>query len=164
MKKKKSHKLGEKLSVKNKKAFFDYEILDNWECGLVLTGMEVKSIKNGQMNLKGSYVTIKNNPKTELYLFNANIPVYAKSNSNDFLDYDPRRSRKLLLHRKEINRIIGKIKTKGLTIVPLKVYNKNNKIKVEIGLAKGKKLYEKKEKIKERDVKRKINRILKTQA
>ena len=163
MAKKKLHNLGERISIKNKKAFFDYEILDKWECGIVLSGMEVKSIKNGQMNLKGSYVTIKHHPKAELYLFNANIPVYSKSNINDFSEYDTNQSRKLLLHKKEIDRIIGKIKMKGLTVTPLRVYNKGNKIKVEIGLAKGKKLYEKKEKIKERDVKRNINRILKTQ-
>lgn len=153
--------LKKNLSIKNRKAYYDYEILDTWEAGIVLTGMEVKAVKNGQVNLKGSHIVVKNVPTPELYLLNAHISAYKKTDPKKLENYDPTRSRKLLLHKKEILRIMGKMQQKSLTVVPLRVYNKKNKIKVEIGLAKGKKLYEKKEKLKERDIKKEADRIIK---
>ena len=160
---KKDLNLQKNVSVKNKRAYFDFTILDTWEAGIVLTGMEVKAIKTGQINLKGSHVIVKNVPSPELYLLNAHIPAYKKADTKSRENHDPTRSRKLLLHKKEILKIMGKTREKGLTVVPLRVYNKGNKIKLEIGLVKGKKLFEKKEKIKERDIKRNINRIIRTQ-
>jgi len=145
--------------VINKKAKFDYDILDKFEAGLVLTGPEVKSVKAGQINLKGSYITIKHKPKTEVFLINAHISKYKPAGLQP--DYEPTRSRKLLLHKKEINKLIGKMKEKGLTIVPLSVYTKHNRIKLEFGIGRGKKKFEKKETIKKRETKRKIERAMK---
>ncbi|MEA3272546.1 MAG: SsrA-binding protein SmpB [Patescibacteria group bacterium] len=141
----------------NKKALFDYEILEKLEAGLVLTGQEVKSVKNGQINLKGSYVTLKDG---EAYLLNAHISPYKKAGI--LKDYNPTRSRKLLLHKKELTRLIGKSQEKGLTIIPLKVYTKGRgKIKIEIGIGRGKKKYEKRETIKKREVEREIRQKMK---
>ena len=145
--------------VINKKSKFEYNILEKFEAGLVLTGPEVKSVKTGQINLKGSYVTIKHKPKTEVFLINAHISKYKPAGLQP--DYDPTRSRKLLLHRKEINKLIGKMKEKGLTIVPLSVYTKHNRIKLEFGIGRGKKKFEKKDTIKKRETKRKIERAMK---
>ena len=142
------------LSV-NKRATYDYEILEKYEAGISLLGCEVKSIKTGHISLKGSYVVIKNN---EVYLLNAFIPPYQIKNTPS--DYDPRRSRKLLLHKSEIKSLIGKIKQKGLTLVPIKLYTKRGKIKLEFALAKGKKKVDKREKIKKREVERKMRRAL----
>ena len=139
--------------AKNKKAYFDYEILETYEAGIVLTGHEVKSAKLGHISLKGAYVTIKNN---EAYLTGANISPYQPANMPK--DYDPTRSRKLLLNRAEISALIGKSKSEGLTMLPLSVYTKKGKIKVEVGLARGKRKYEKREKIKRRDTEREIGR------
>lgn len=141
-----------KLIVKNKKAFFDYEILDTFEAGVVLTGAEVKSIKNSQIVLQDSFVRSDNG---ELWLWNANIPRY-KFSSDD--EYDPHRSRKLLLKRKEIDKLESKVKQGRLTIVPLKVYLLRGKVKVEIGLARGRKRHDKKNKRKEEDLKRELHR------
>ncbi len=149
------------FSIKNTKANFEYQIFDTWESGIILTGMEVKSIKQGQIDLKNAYVSIKQQEKPEIFLINAHIPAYKKANPEQLAVYEATRSRKLLLHRKEINKIIGKIQEKGLTAIPLKVYNKGNQIKVEIALAKGKKLFEKKEYLKERDIKKDLSRQLK---
>jgi len=149
------------FSIKNTKANFEYQIFDTWESGIILTGMEVKSIKQGQIDLKNAYVSIKQQEKPEIFLINAHIPAYKKANPEQLATYEATRSRKLLLHRKEINKIIGKIQEKGLTAIPLKVYNKGNQIKVEIALAKGKKLFEKKEYLKERDIKKDLSRQLK---
>lgn len=140
----------------NRKAGFDYEILENYEAGIVLYGFEVKSIKTGHMNLAGSFVTIKGN---EMRLINAFIPPYQPKNTPT--DYNPYRSRLLLLHRSEIASLIGKIKQKGLTLVPLKVYTKRGKIKLEFAVAKGKRRIDKREKIKSRETKRKIERTMK---
>lgn len=142
--------------AKNKKAYFNYEIKDTYEAGLNLAGSEVKSIKNGKASLKGAYVIPQEN---DLYLINAHIPPYQPMNTS--LDYDPERERKLLLHRKQINHLIGKAKQKNLTLVPLMLYTKNSYIKLKVGVGKGKKKYEKKEKIKKREIKRKIQRSLK---
>jgi SsrA-binding protein len=139
----------------NPRAKFDYNILETHEAGLVLTGQEVKSIKSGRMSLKGSYVTIKNE---EAWLINAQIPPYQPKNTP--ADYELTRSRKLLLHKKEIKSLIGKIKQKGLTLVPLRVYTKHNRIKLEFGVGQGKKKVDKREVIKKREVQRRIDRAL----
>lgn len=144
----------------NKQAGFDYEILERYEAGLILAGQEVKSVKNGQMNLKGAYVAFKHVPTPELYLINAHISAY--KNAGPLPSYDPTRSRKLLLTKKEIKSLIGKLDQKGLTIVPLKVYTIRNLVKIELGLAKGKKQYEKKELKKKQDVEKEIRRTLKS--
>ncbi len=144
----------------NKKVRFDYEILEKIEAGLVLAGTEVKSIRAGNISLKGSYVTLKSSGKNpEAWLINAHVSPYKPA--GDQPGYDPERSRKLLLKKKEINYLIGKKKEQGLTLVPLSVYNRRSKIKVEIGLARGKKRYEKREDIKKREANRKIRRALK---
>ena len=148
-------------SIHNKQAHFDYEILDTYQAGLVLTGAEVKSVKAGQMNLKGSYITIKHSPHTELYLTNAHISHYKPSGTK--ISYDPTRSRKLLVSKKEISHLVGKLEQKGLTIVPIKVYTIRNLIKLEFGVARGKKKFEKKDLIKEREVNKEIRRTLKYQ-
>ena len=145
-----------KVLAVNKKAKFDYEFLETYQAGIVLFGHEVKAAKNGHINLKGSYISADNN---ELYLKKCTISAYKKASKLD--DYDPQRNRKLLLHKRQIAHIIGKLQEKGLTIVPVKVYTSNNKLKVEFAVAKGKKKYDKRETIKQRDVKRRIDRTLK---
>lgn len=135
----------------NKRAFFDYEILRVWEAGLVLTGQEVKAMRAGLIGLKGAYVTLHNNTP---WLINAHVSAYQKA--TNLKNYEPAHSRRLLLNQREIREIIGLIKQKGLTIVPLKVYTKRNLIKVEIGLARGKKLHDKREVLKKRAIEREI--------
>ncbi|MFH1551938.1 MAG: SsrA-binding protein SmpB [bacterium] len=142
--------------VKNPKAKFDYKILETFEAGLVLFGQEVKSIKKGQMSLRGSYVTIKNE---EVWLINSLISPYQPKNTPE--TYEPTRSRKLLLKKKEIKRLIGKIKQKGLTLVPLRVYTKHEKLKMEFGIGQGKRKIDKRESIKKKETKRRIDRALK---
>ena len=142
--------------AKNKKAYFDYEILETCEAGIVLHGFEVKSIKLGHISLKGSYVTIRDN---EAYLINAHVSPYQPLNMPK--DYDPTRSRKLLLNRSEINTLTGKSKSQGLTLLPISVYTKKGKIKVQVGLGRGKRKHEKREKIKREDTERDIGRKLK---
>ena len=144
-----------KVLSTNKKAFFDYEIIEGLEAGIVLLGTEVKSAKEGKINLKDAFVKIMNG---EAYLLNCHISPYSHGN---ITNHDPTRTRKLLLHKKELNKLIGKSKEKGLTLVPLKMYLKGNKIKVEIALAKGKKIYDKRESIKKKDLSREIKRELK---
>jgi len=144
-----------KALVINKRAKFDYDILKTFEAGLVLKGYEVKAIKNGKMSLKGSYVVLKNN---EAFLINASISPYQPKNTPD--DYDIERSRKLLLHEQEIKHIIGKSKEKGLTLVPIRVYTKKGRIKLELGIGKGKRKSDKREVIKEREAKREIRKKL----
>jgi len=140
----------------NKKAYFNYEILERFEAGMVLNGQEVKSIKSGRINLAGSYVVIQDG---EPRLVGSNIPAYQPKNAPS--DYDQQRSRKLLLNKKEIGYLIGKTKERGLTLVPLKVYTKNRRLKLEFGLAKGKKKFDKRETIKKREDERDIERTLK---
>ena len=139
----------------NPRASFDYEILDRYEAGIKLTGPEVKSIKTNGMSLKSAYVRIMNNG--DVCLINAHIPKYKPAFSAQ-INYDPEQTRKLLLHKKEINKLLPKVKEKGLTIIPLKVYQKGKFIKVEIGLAKSKKLYDKRESIKKKDIERDMKR------
>ena len=145
------------LITVNKKVFFDYEIMETFEAGLALFGHEVKAIKTGHISLDGAYVVVK---EGEAYLLNAKIPAYQPANVPK--EYDPARSRKLLLHKKELNYLIGKSHAQGLTLVPLRVYTKRSKIKLEFGLAKGKRKYEKRELIKKRETGREIERGLKT--
>lgn len=139
----------------NKQARYDYEILETIEAGIALLGPEVKSIRQNGISLKGSYVTIDGQ---SLALVNAHIPPYrfaAIAHRSD-----PERMRALLLHRAEINRLIGKLKTKGLTLLPLKVYLSKNRIKIELGIGRGKKMYEKRELIKKRSVEKEIRQAL----
>lgn len=137
--------------VTNKRARFDYEILETYEAGVVLSGQEVKSVRGGNVSLAGAFVTIREN---EAWLTNAHIGAYAKA--GPLPGYDPTRSRKLLLQRHEIATLLGKRKQAGLTLLPLSLYTKRNHLKLEIGLARGKKKYEKRETIKKRDVDREI--------
>ena len=141
----------------NPKANFDYEILDKYEAGIKLSGPEVKSIKTNGMSLKSAYVKIMKNG--EIHLINAHVSKYKPAFSAQN-DYDPEQTRHLLLHKREINKLFSKVKERGLTIVPLKVYAKDKFIKVEIGLAKGKKLYDKRESIKRRDIDKNMKREL----
>lgn len=145
-----------KSFAQNRRARFDYEILKEYEAGVVLKGFEVKSVKNNRASLKGSYVVAHDE---ELFLINAHIPPYEFA--ADMPDYDPERSRKLLLHKKEISYLQGKTKTEGLTLIPLSMYNKKGKIKLLFGLAKGKKRYDKRQVIKEREDGIKIQRAMK---
>lgn len=140
----------------NKKALFDYDILEKYEAGIVLFGHEVKSVKGGHISLKGAYVTFHNG---EPFLTGAHISRYKPAAG--VKDYDPERSRKILLKNKEIRHLLGKKDEKGLTIVPIRVYTKQSKVKVEIGVGRGKRQFEKKEKIKTRDIEREIKRTLK---
>ncbi len=142
--------------IQNKDIFRNYEILETFEAGIELYGFEVKSILTGKGSLKGSYVTYKGR---ELFLVNFYIPPYQKKNV--FKDYDPLRPKRLLLKKREIDYLISKIKTKGLTVLPLKIYNKNRLIKVEIAVVRGLKKYEKREKLKEKEFRRVKERILK---
>lgn len=129
----------EKVVVTNRAALHDYHILDRYEAGIALTGTEVKSVRNGQIQLKDSYVAIRDG---EAWLFNAHISPYAHGNR---LNHDPLRARKLLLHRHEIDRLAKAASVRGMTLVPTRVYLKRGRIKLEIGVARGKKLYDKRE-------------------
>lgn len=140
-------------AITNKRAYFDYQIFETYEAGIALLGFEVKSVRRGSMSLRASFVTIKDGG---LWLTNAVISPYQPANTPT--DYDPSRSRRLLLHKKEIMHLIGKLKQRGLTMVPLRVYTKHNKIKVEIGVVRGKKQYDKREVIKKRDAERELRR------
>ncbi len=145
-----------KVIAKNRKAFHDYHIEETFEAGISLVGTEVKSLRDGKANLKESYVIIKNN---EAFLFGCHISPYTHGNLQN---HEPLRTRKLLLHRKEIDKLWGSISQKGLALVPLKLYFKAGRAKLEIGLAKGKKQYEKRDTIKEREANREIERHMKT--
>ncbi|MFA7319417.1 MAG: SsrA-binding protein SmpB [Parcubacteria group bacterium] len=141
----------------NKRAHFDYTILENYEAGLELLGMEVKSIKTKHVSLKESFVTIHDN---ELYLTNAHIPLYI--HAGRVPSYNPTRPRRLLVKKSEIKRLIGAIRAKGLTLVPIKLYTKRRLIKLSFGLGKGKKEIDKREKIKKREDNRDMSRAIKT--
>lgn len=146
----------EKLIADNKKSYYDYYIEDKFEAGIVLVGQEVKSVRKGAVNLKDSYVKIING---EVFLMGAHISKYDKADT--MLKIDERRSRKLLLNRSEINKLERAVKIKGYTIVPTKMVLKDNFVKLEIALAKGKELHNKKDAIKEKDLKREADRELK---
>ena len=141
----------------NEKARYDYEILETFEAGLVLKGYEVKAIKNGKVSIRGAYVKILSN---EAWILGANVSPYQPGNVPP--DYDQQRNRKLLLKRSELKYLIGKSQEKGLTLVPLKLYNKNGLVKLEVGIGRGKKKHDKRAKIIERETKRKLARALKS--
>ena len=145
---------GIKIVATNRKAYHDYHILDTYEAGIVLTGSEIKSIRAGQVSLRDGYATVQDD---EVWLMNVHIAPYHQANREN---HEPRRTRKLLLHRREINRLTGKLREKGLTLIPLKVYLKNNRAKVELGLAMGKKQYDKRAALKEKESRRQIARAL----
>ncbi len=146
-----------KIITQNKKAYFDYEILDTLHAGLVLTGDEVKSLRAGHVNLTGSFATVH---QGELFLLNCNITPYEKAYLKD--EDNAARSRKLLLHKREINKLVGDMSKKGLTIVPLKLFfNARSLVKVELGICRHKKSSDKKQALKEQDIKRETNRELK---
>jgi len=144
-----------KILAQNKKALHDYEIIEKIEAGIVLQGTEVKSCKSGKVNLRDAFVKVKDG---EAFLLNAHISHYEQGNISN---HEPTRTRKLLLHKREINKLIGKSQEKGLTIVPLKFYLNKNLIKVEIALARGKKSHDKRNDIKEKDLKKEISRDFK---
>jgi SsrA-binding protein len=142
------------IEIKNKKAYFDYFIEDTYEAGMVLTGTEIKSIRKGSCNLKDTYARIKNN---EVYVINMFIAPYEQGS---VFNHDERRERKLLLHKKEIYKIKQKIEKEGYSLVPVKLYLKNGKAKILLGVAKGKKNYDKRMSIKERDIKRNLEKVI----
>ncbi|MGA2464711.1 MAG: SsrA-binding protein SmpB [Thermodesulfobacteriota bacterium] len=144
--------MGEKLICQNKKAWHNYFIEDKYQAGISLLGTEVKSLREGKANLGDSYGKIKNG---EIFLVDAHISPYTHGNR---FNSDPLRTRKLLLHKKEIRRLIGKIQEKGFTLIPLRLYFSNGKAKVELGLAKGKKLFDKRETIKRKTMERDMER------
>jgi SsrA-binding protein len=144
--------------AENKKAYFDYQILETFEAGLVLLGIEVKSIRAGHMGLKGAYVII--NKDSEAFLIGSHISPYQPNNAP--ADYKADRSRKLLLKKRQISSLVGKSHQRGLTFVPLRVYNNRGRIKLEFAIGKGKREFDKRENIKERDTKREIDRELKS--
>ena len=148
-------KKGMKLIANNKKAFHDYFIEDTYEAGIALAGTEVKSLRMGKCSIKESFIRVENG---EVYIYGMHISPYEKGN---IFNRDPLRVRKLLLHRSEINKIVGKIAEKGYTLVPLKVYFKGSLVKVEIGLAKGKKLYDKRADIAKKDIRREAEKEFK---
>lgn len=143
-----------KIVAQNRKAFHDYFIEDTLEAGIVLLGTEVKSLRDGKANLKDSYVLIKD---AEAFLLNCHISPYSHGNISN---HDPLRTRKLLIHKKQIIKLRGRLIQKGYSLIPLKIYFRGAFAKVEIGVAKGKKLYEKREKIKEKEVKRDLERAI----
>jgi SsrA-binding protein len=145
----------EKLIAQNKRARHDYFIEQTMEAGIVLKGTEVKSLRQGKANFRDSYIAIKDN---ECFVFGLHVSAYEQGN---IFNVDPDRERKLLLHKQEIMRLVGFIQQKGLTVIPLKLYFKNGKVKMEIGVAKGKKLYDKRDDIAAKDAGREIDRRLK---
>lgn len=142
-----------KVIATNRKANFEYEVLERYEAGIVITGTEVKSLRIGKANLQDAYGRISND---EVWLINSHISEYKFGNINN---HEPLRNRKLLLNRKEIRKIKQALQEKGLTLVPLKMYFRGSLVKVEIGIARGKKLYDKRESIKKRETERKLSRI-----
>jgi SsrA-binding protein len=144
--------MAEKLICQNKKAWHNYFIEDTYEAGLCLLGTEVKSLREGRASLGESYAKIKNG---EVFLVDAHISPYSHANR---FNHDPLRTRKLLLHKREIKRLIGKVQEKGFTLIPLRLYFSNGKAKVELGLAKGKKLYDKRETLKRKTIQREMER------
>ena len=146
----------QKNIAENRKAFHDYYVLETFEAGVALLGTEVKSIREGRVNLRDSYARAEDG---EVFLHNVHISPYSHGN---IMNHEPLRTRKLLLHKKEIVRLQGKIAQKGYTLIPLKIYFKNGRAKVEVGLAKGKREFEKRESIKEREANREIEKAMKS--
>ncbi len=144
-----------RIIAQNRKARHDYDILETYEAGIVLQGSEIKSVRDGRVNLKDSYAKVRDG---ELWLYGMHISPYDKAS---YFNHDPLRPRKLLLHRKEINRLMGKVQERGLTLIPLKIYiNDRGWAKVELALARGRKLHDKRKKIIEREIRRELERAL----
>jgi len=143
------------MEILNRKARYDYEIEETYEAGIVLTGTEIKSIRNGKVNIKDSYAIIRNN---EIYLLNTHISLYDEGNR---FNHEEERTRKLLLHKKEILKLKNKLELEGYTLIPLKIYFVKSKAKVLIGVAKGKKNFDKRETIKKRDIEREMQKNFK---
>lgn len=150
--------LGEKTLVSNRRARREYFIEETYEAGLALTGSEIKSVREGRANLQDSYVTFRDG---EAWMVNSHISPYMQARQEG---YEPKRDRKLLLHRQEIDRLVGKVQAKGYTIIPLRLYLKNNLAKAEIALARGKRLYDKRADLAKRQAQRDIERALRRQA
>ncbi|RME82907.1 MAG: SsrA-binding protein SmpB [Caldilineae bacterium] len=146
---------GIKIIATNRKAYHDYHIVETIEAGIALTGTEIKSVREGRVNLRDAYAVIRDG---EVWLVNMHIAPYHHGHRDN---HEPRRERKLLLHRKEINRLLGKVQERGWTLVPLKVYLKRNRAKVELALVRGKRLYDKRQAIARRDAERDLQRTLK---
>ena len=146
---------GETLIAANRKAFFDYHVLDTFEAGVVLAGTEVKGIREGRANLRDSYARVESG---EIWLYNVHINPYSH---RGYTNHDPKRRRKLLLHRAEIRKLIGKTVEKGLTLVPTRMYFKNGRVKVALALAKGKQVHDKRETIKRRETERETRAMVK---
>ena len=144
--------MSEKIVATNRKARHDYEIIESLEAGIVLQGTEVKSLRAGKANLKDGYAALKDG---EVFLYNVHISPYEHGN---IYNHEPTRMRKLLLHKGEIRRLIGKVQERGMTLVPLRLYFKNGRAKVELGLARGKKLYDRRRDIAQRDAERELRR------
>jgi len=142
--------------AENRKAFHDYHILDTYEAGVALLGTEVKAIREGRVNLRDSYASVN---RGEVFLHNVNISPYSH---RGYADHEPLRQRKLLLHKHEILKLTGKVAEKGMTLVPLRMYFKDGRVKVAIGVAKGKTEYDKRETIKQREVDRETRAVMKT--
>ena len=148
------------LLAQNKKASFDYELLEKYEAGLVLYGHEVKAVRAGQVSLKGSFISVRTkNGRSELYLIGCQISPYKQA--GPLPDYNQRRERKLLLKRQEISRLLGKKQTEGLTLIPLQIYTNHSFLKLEFAVARGKKKYDKRETIKKREVARSLRSLTK---
>src|SRR5262245_8599376 len=143
-----------KTIASNRKAHHDYLIEDTFEAGLVLQGSEIKSLRSGEVNLRDSYAAVRGD---ELWLLNAHIAPYKQAS---YQNHEPRRDRKLLMHRREINRLTGKLQEKGLTLIPLQIYLKNGRAKIQLGLGRGKKSYDKRQTLRQRDDQRQIERAL----
>ena len=144
-----------KIICKNRKAFFNFEIEDTFEVGICLMGSEVKSLRDGKANLSDSYGKIRNG---EIFLVDCHISPYSQANREN---HEPLRERKLLLHKREIKKLTGKVAERGYSLIPLRMYFKNGKVKVEMGLARGKKNYDKRESIKKKDQRRELERMMK---
>ncbi len=144
-----------KVITVNRQAYHDYTIEETYEAGIVLTGTEIKSVRAGKVNLRGAFARIKNG---EAWLEGCHIAVY---DQGTYMNHDPMRARKLLLHRRQINSLIGKVQAKGLTLIPLKLYLKGDHAKIELGLCRGKKLYDKRESITQREAQREMARAVK---
>ena len=155
MAKNNSNKQASDLHIVNKKARFNYEIIEDMEAGIVLQGSEIKSIRAGKINITDAYAILK---KGEIFIINLKIDIYENSS---FFNHEPTRQRKLLLHRKEINKLTSKMKERGFSLIPLKIYLKNNYVKVLLGLGKGKKEYDKRHTIKDRQAQIEMKRDIK---
>lgn len=144
-----------KIVATNRKAYHDYHVGETYEAGIALTGTEIKSVRQGMVSLRDSFARVENG---EVFLYNMNVSAYEAGNR---FNHEPRRTRKLLLHKSEIRKLATKTQEKGFTLIPLKVYLKGGRAKVELALAKGKRLYDKREDIKKRDVMRQVDRVIK---